>query len=158
MTVSTDGQLCYGVAFEEGFEFPWDDYGDDYGNIEEWWKDVKGFAPVSVDPYDDKGNYVKGFNSRSPEVRAYHDERKAWEKANPLPVTLVNYCTHDDPSYILAAPDKSYTAKRGYPQAINLVEMQDNIEEDRAKLIQFLEEFEIEYDEDPDWLLSGYWG
>ena len=36
---STNGQLCYGTAFVEDFEFPWGD-----GEIEYWWTyTVHGF-------------------------------------------------------------------------------------------------------------------
>jgi len=43
MGVSTDGIICYGLAFKEGCEFPWSKAADDYDRhgqaaLEEWWK------------------------------------------------------------------------------------------------------------------------
>jgi hypothetical protein len=37
MGISTDGSVCYGILFDEGFEFPWDDEENE-GYIEDWWK------------------------------------------------------------------------------------------------------------------------
>lgn len=36
MGMSTDGQLCFGICFEDGFEFPWDNEEFD-NSIERWW-------------------------------------------------------------------------------------------------------------------------
>lgn len=53
MSTSTDGQICFGVVFEEDYEFPW----DDENNFEKWWQTVNGFKP-SFEIYDDKGEYL----------------------------------------------------------------------------------------------------
>lgn len=34
MSTSTNGEICYGILFEEGYEFPWND-----GEMIEWWED-----------------------------------------------------------------------------------------------------------------------
>lgn len=35
MGISTDGEICYGIIFEDGYEFPWDI--DHEGDPEMWW-------------------------------------------------------------------------------------------------------------------------
>lgn len=153
MGVSTNGQLCYGVLFEDGFEFPW----DEYDGIEEWWKEVKGFVPTVFYPFDDEGNYAEGFNRESPEVDAYFDEEDEWEKANPIPVELVNYCSGEYPMYIITVSTASYSNRRGNAVVIDPNELIEEQKKVHDTLIQFLTEFEIEYDEEPCWLLSSWW-
>lgn len=34
MTTSTNAELCFGIEFDEGYEFPWDEEWED---IEDWW-------------------------------------------------------------------------------------------------------------------------
>ena len=87
MGTSNDGLMCYGVAFPEGFSFPWDEQYDDDGEIArdgmefgEWWLD-----------------------------EACNNEEK------PCPVELVNYCSDGCEMFIVAIPDSVYTANRGYP-------------------------------------------
>jgi hypothetical protein len=58
MGVSTDGQIGYGVVFEEGYKFPWDKYPS--GDIEDWWtEEVLGFKH-SFEIYDIDGGYIGG--------------------------------------------------------------------------------------------------
>ena len=61
MVQSTDGQLSYGVVFDEDFEFPWDAEKWE-GDIEEWWRDVKGFSNPMYYPFDQEGDYEPGYN------------------------------------------------------------------------------------------------
>ena len=152
MGVSTNGQLCYGVLFEEGFEFPWDEYDD----IEDWWAKVKGFTPT-VYPYNSEGDYAEGINAKSPEIDIYHNEKSEWEKANPIPVELVNYCSCDYPMYILTVPSANYYNSRGDAVGIDPTKLLDEQGEAHDILIQFLKEFEIEYEDEPCWLLSSLW-
>jgi len=63
MGQSTDGQICYGVKFEEDFEFPWDD--DPYLDEDDWW--LEGASEAEID-----------------------EHRRDWLKAHPLPFELVN--------------------------------------------------------------------
>src|SRR5437868_783086 len=49
MSVSTDGQIGYGVIFEDGCEFPWGD-----SDPEQWWRNECGFKssfPVELVNY-----------------------------------------------------------------------------------------------------------
>lgn len=154
MGVRTDGQLSYGVVFDEGFEFPWD--ADEFeGSIEAWWKYVKGFVnPVEYPCCDDGENYKPGIHQGSPIIKEYYAAEREWQKANPIPVEVVNYCSYPRPMYIIAT--KHTYNRRGDSNEIDLEWMLD-IEEYRERLINFLNEFGIEFDEKPRWYLSSFW-
>jgi hypothetical protein len=154
MGTSTDGQLSFGVAFEVEFEFPWSD--DKYeGNIDVWWRDVRGFVNPVESPFDDSGNYKPGVNRGSPVISKYFAKQREWEKANPLPVELVNYCSDDYPMWIIAT--KHIHAHRGTPKAVDVDFLRDT-DEAYQTLCEFLEEFSIESDGEIRWWLSSYWG
>ena len=164
MGQSTDGQLSFGVVFEEGFEFPWDEYG---GNIEGWWKKVRGYDNPHYCPFTDDGEYkddapihvdqygMKLLKHDDPRVVSYYEYSREWNKNNPFPIAVVNYCSGDCPMYILAV--KHVYCSRGYPEAIkpSFLIVDD---EDRAMLAEFLEAYNIEADGEPQWWLTSYWG
>ena len=152
MITSTDGQICYGVAFEEGFEFPWGD-----GEIEDWWSyTVHGFNP-SFELFDADGNYLNGREPSKDEIRRYFEERQVFDAAHSLPVSLVNYCSGDYPMYALAVPSTVLTATRGsptmvYPESIMVAD------DERAELLKFFADHGIDAPTEPAWLLTSYWG
>lgn len=152
MGTSTNGQLCYGVAFEEDFDFPWGD-----GEIEDWWTyKVHGFKH-SFELFDSDGNYLNGREPPKDEVSRYFEERRAFDAAHRLPVELVNYCSGDYPMYAVAVPGTVRTATRGSPTSIDpasLVVADDG----RAALLKFFADHGIEAPTAPAWLLTSYWG
>ena len=157
MGVSTDGQLCFGILFEEGYSFPW--YDDEYeGDLEKkYWRSLKGFVNPVECPYDENHNYkpgISGFND--PRVDAYLDAAINWDKNNPIPITLVNYCSGDVPMYIIAT--KNISASRGYPGVIDPNFLNIDYEEEKKKIFDFLSACGIETTEEPKWYLSSYWG
>jgi len=152
MGTSTNGHLCYGVAFEEDFEFPWVD-----GEIEDWWTyTVHGFKH-SFEIFDGDGNYLNGRKPPEDEVSRYFEERRAFDAAHRLPVALVNYCSGDYPMYALAAPSTVRTATRGSPTVIDPASLVV-ADDERDALLRFLAEHDIEAPEAPAWLLTSYWG
>jgi hypothetical protein len=155
MGTSTDGQLSYGVLIDEEFEFPWDakDYG---GDIEEWWRDVRGFKNPVESPFNEYGQHKPGFSDASPEVREYIKNRLDWVKwfsANPVPVQLVNYCRGDYPMYLLAS--KHVRASSGCPKMVG-VEFLGEVDVADKTLREFLDEFGIEHNGKIGWWLSSY--
>ena len=52
MGVSTDGQICYGIVFEEGHEFPWasDEYEKDisayFDKMHKWDDEIYGMEII----------------------------------------------------------------------------------------------------------------
>lgn len=152
MGQSTDAILCYGVEFEEGYEFPWDQ-GDWKGDFERWWAEgVRGFK---------FSKQVYGESDRLPgvtdaDVSNYWGEYYAFLKANPLPVELVHHCSGDYPMYILAVTGTVTTASRGYPKVI---ERTPRTGAEKAEdFHQFCNEHGIELDKPLQWLLCSYWG
>ena len=154
MGVSTDGQLSFGVAFDEGHEFPWDDEKYD-GEIEDWWKGVNGYSCPVEDPFTPEGQYKPGFNRDSPEVDAFFKHSRDWFEENPIPVEVVNYCSGDCPMYLLAV--KHIECSRGYPQEIEPSFLEVS-EEEQGRLQGFLDRFEIKDGIGPKWWLTSYWG
>lgn len=152
MGTSTNGQLCYGVAFEEDFEFPWGENG-----IEDWWAyTVCEFKP-SLELFDSGGNYLNGRKPSKTELNSYFEERRAFDAAHPLPVTLVNYCSGDYPMYAVAVPSTVRTARRGSPTAVDPTSLVVT-DDEHATLLKFLADHGIEAPEAPAWLLTSYWG
>lgn len=163
MGTSTNGEISFGIMFEEDFEFPWDEEMDDgenshnfEGDIEEWWRLMNGFS-IADSPYDQQGNYKPGVKEGDPRINAYHERQCEWDKAHPLPVQLVNYQSGDCPAYILAVPQSVITARRGCPEVLKIEELNTN-EAATTVLVEFCKRFGIEHDQQPKWWLSSYWG
>ena len=156
MGTTTNGQICYGLVFEEDHEFPWDMEDFDDG-IDDWWKKVKGYKPPH-EIYDEHGEYKDGVKPEESVFREYYDHRYDWEKKNPLPIKLVNYCSLDCPMYILAVPNSLITANRGYPTTLSKKEFELSHNEIQG-LIDFCHEYNIECDiSEITWHLSSFWG
>lgn len=148
MSVSTDGKISYGVAFEEGFEFPWGDR-----DIDDWWYEASGFK-ATFEPWDAEGERAPGYTDER--VSAYFKEKREWLQAHPLPVTTVNYCHSDYPMYILAAAGSARTASRGSVEHVLPLPAVDFAME--TAFLQFCADYQIVLPMTPTWLLSAYWG
>jgi len=153
MGISTDGQLSYGVVFDEYFEFPWDAEKWD-GDIEDWWRDVNGFSNPIEYPFDEKGDYKPGYNGESPVVSEYFRHRSEWLKLNPVPIEVVNYCSCELPMYLLAS--KHMSNSRGTTQKVALEFFRDT-DEASQNLAEFLDKYNIESENDAAWWLTSCW-
>lgn len=133
MGASTNGQICYGIVFEEDHEFPWDAEPFN-GDLNQWWLKQIGFVP--------KNN-------------SYEEECAALLK-HPVPIALVNYCSDTCPMYMVAIPASCTSALRGYPERIT----QDTLNLPcnwAQELVAFCDRFDLHYSEGPGWYLSSYW-
>ncbi len=166
MGQSTDGQISYGVRFPDGFEFPWDLRHD--GDEEAWWREAFGYKPP-FEIYDKDGEYLDGKKPTEEKVGEYYKAQREWERVNPLPFKLVNYCSHQCPMYILAVPETVGTANRGYPKALDPQKDFTVRKMAADKLASFISEhIKVDpdewYDETCDvdlpmrWWLSSDWG
>ena len=154
MSTSTDGQLSFGIVFEEGFEFPWDESHD--GDIEGWWREVNGFVNPVESPFDDNTGWYKPGIKANPEiVSRYFAEQRKWDEENPVPVQEVNYCSGDYPMSLLAT--KHMFACRGEPLEVDVDSLLDTAEAAKT-LKDFIDRFGIEAEGEPRWWLSSYWG
>jgi len=134
MGTCIDGQLCYGIVFEEDFEFPWYEDG-----ILDWWLEVCG----NKNPFDCGKDPKEYFRYR----------REAMERS-PVPFTLVNYCYVDDPMYIVAIPSTVKTASRCYPEKITSLDID---ERERTAFLDACKKY-LGVEEEPKWYLSSFWG
>ena len=156
MGTSTNGQISYGIAFEEDFEFPWSEARE--GDIDAWWiYDVLGFKHSTEIYADTKSGYVGDAKPAKDVITAYYKEKEGFAKAHPLPVEIVNYCAGDYPMYILAVPSTIKTANRGDPTKFNPSELSVS-DAGRDALLKFCADHGILHDEEPAWMISSYWG
>lgn len=160
MGVSTNGQICYGIMFDEDTKFPWDDEKYE-GDIDNWWLyGVVGFKPsfeIYSDDDDDDNTYVDGKQPSDEVFSAYFGEIHEARKVNPTPASVINYCSDNVPMYILAVPSTVNQARRGYPEVF---EPSDLVVTDAQKtaLIEFCKAHGIGVGGEPAWYLSSYWG
>lgn len=152
MGISTDAILCYGVAFEEGHEFPW-------GNrdAEDWFmSDINGFKH-SFEIYSEKdpSGYVGGKRPDQNVIDEYYKEYAEFKAIHPMPFLVVEHCSNEYVMYILAVPSTYSKASRGHPKEIESFTV---LGQDYEKFISFLQMHEIAHDVYPKWLLASYWG
>lgn len=153
MGTATDGQICYGIAFEEEFEFPWSEYDD----IEDWWVfTVLGFKHA-VEIYNSEGECIDGARPAQALIEKYYSDIHVFKKAHPLPVKIVTYCSGDYPKYIIAVPGTCISCSRGEWVEFDPTKLVV-IEEQKAALLQFCSDYGIEHEQEPQWLLTSYWG
>jgi hypothetical protein len=152
MSVHTNAQLCFGVAFEEGTEFPWDEAHD--GDVESWWLEQTGFA-IELMYNDETDDFLPGWDRAR--VDDYYLRRKAHEEAHPLPIELVNVCMGDNPIWMLAVPGTLREAWRGEPVAIKVCDLRVHLGA-LERFLSFCETYGIDFPADPEWYLSSYWG
>lgn len=168
MGVSTDGQICYGVAFDEGegSEFPWRNDGEDI-DINEWWHDQHGWKESDDNPagafypYTAEGGYKSCLKLKRDDERIgkWYEAKQKWiaENVPPLPVQEVNYCSSECPMYVLAIPSSFRNNNRGYAEKFNPAELIVT-QEEVNNFLEFCEKYEIELPCQPAWLLTSYWG
>ena len=153
MGVSTDAILCYGISFEEEYEFPWDDCGDSEYDSESWWLEQCGYKPP-FELFTKEGDYLPGPHPPDEKITAYFSHRREFLQANPLPVEVVMHCHGDYAMWILAVPGTVTKASRGYPEQIQppLAVSVDGI----IALEDFCEQWKLDGD-GPAWWLASLW-
>lgn len=150
MGTSTDGIIGHGVVCEKGAEFPWEIYGE-----EEWWRKTSGYKPKHQ-PHTEEGDYAEGWSNGDPRFDEHFADERAWDKAHPMPVKVVNYCSDNCPMFALVVPSSHLVNNRGYPQGFDPEKLTVSDKELRA-LERFIVDHGIE-GEAPRWLLMSYWG
>lgn len=156
MGQSTNGQICFGVLFEEETSMPWDG-GDFDGDWEKWQAEVRGFRHKLEDPYDEHGEYKPGFDHDDPRVDAWMKEESDWKNENPAPFEVVNVCSGEHPIYVIAVPSTCQTASRGTPVEI----FPDKLKFSEIELVNFrafVGDFFPHANPEAKWYLSSYWG
>lgn len=153
MGVSTNGQLCFGVLFEEGYEFPWEDDG-----LEDWWLIESGWTWDGEYPYTEDGkDYAPGFTPDDPRIDAFYTSQSRWKESHPCPVIDVNYQSGEAPAYLIAIPSTLIEAYRGYPEVIDPSRLVVT-DEDVQTILDFCDRYSLEFEGEPAWFLSSFWG
>lgn len=152
MGISSDGQLNYGICFEEEFEFPW---GED---VKEWWKKINGFKNPHPSPFDETGNWKDGKEDDAV-YEVWLSFEREWENNNPIPIEMKMHCSYDYPMYIMICPETGYYNSRGFPTEIPLHEL-NNFHTEKAQAIikEFCKKYEIETDFKFGWWLTSLYG
>lgn len=163
MGTSTNGQICFGIPFEEDYEYPWDDEKYD-GGFDDWWIYEICNYKNPFELYNEEG-YVGGKRPPEEKISEYFDTKNKFANKHPSPVGLVNYCSSDCDMYIVAIPKTCISNSRGYPEIFEPEKMVVS-DKDRNELIIFCEKYCRPKDDEswefpkmePKWYLSSYWG
>ena len=158
MGTSTDGIIAYGIAFEEEFEFPWDEELPycEAGEIEDWWLHIHDFYNTSDYPFTLEGEYKEG--KAEADCSVWFKKKDAFLKEHPVPVEKENYCSGDYPMYALIVPGTAFRAKRGYPANFYLEDLMKITVKQIEDFKEFLDKYKLVYETEPAWLLMSYWG
>jgi hypothetical protein len=157
MGVSTDAKLCYGISFEEGYEFPWMQEKYDH-DIDAWWRDVNGFVNRMPCPWTDEGEYAEGVSQGDQVIDDYFQVQRKWDEEHPLPVEIVHHCSDECTMYIIAIPGTLQKAWSGDVTEIDPAYFFQSLGNQVDALIEFCKKYEIEITDTPKWLLCSYWG
>lgn len=162
MGTSTNGQINFGIPFDEGYEFPWG-YEEYEGDWEAWWLyEVCKYEP-EFEIFDADGGYIGGVKPSRDVISEYFRHERDFLKNHPLPVNIINYCSGDCPMYMVAIKSKSFSNSRGYPEVFDPATLTVT-EEEKESLVDFCKKYCMggEYDEPPEftpkWYLSSYLG
>lgn len=160
MTTSTDGQICYGMLFEEDFQFPWDEKHPEWidfyqGDIEDWWIRLNGYKPL-FQMFDENENWFNFTRPSKEEIGRYNQHKRKYKIDNPLPVELVDYCGNEYSMYIVAIKSSVIIARRGYPVSFIPSNLVIN-KQDEEFLIRFIKEY-LKIEPNLKWYLSSFWG
>ena len=161
MGISSDGQICYGIAFEEEYEFPWLDEEWD-GDEEEWWiTGICGYKPP-FEIYNEQGGHIDGERPSKERSDEYYDNHSKFKDAHPMPVEIISHCSYDYTMYFIAVPGTYTRASSGYPEKFKIESVTPEQEKD---VIDFCEKYlraEDSYCEFPEmklyWFLSSMYG
>lgn len=142
MGVSTDAIIAYGMNLGEDWhsKVPWGEIEDDYGytiDWEEWVADEAGVGYGTEATYEDRRAVLDAF-----------------------PVEVIHHCSDEVPHLFLAVPGTKLRARRGYPERIEALEVEDGFDAGLEKVNAYLgtlSEWGIE-DEEFGWYLFSYWG
>lgn len=135
MSKSSIANLSFGIAFEEGFKFPWSDISKYDDGINDWWLEITGY----IEP----NNYS-------------YEKEKEWLELHPIPIEIVHYCACDYHMDIIAT--RCYSVEWGETLNITLEQFAVNIEQDTRIIVDFLNKYNIQYEGSPAWILSSFYG
>lgn len=151
MSQSTNGQIAFGIVYDEGTEFPWSERDD----FDDWWlNDICNFKP-SREIWDEAGNFINGVRPEQSVINAYFNEKDEFLENHVCLIEPLNVCSYEYPIYALIISSTKITASGGNPTVFEPDTLVVTDEEIQA-LKDFCETFNIPYSE-PSWFLSSLW-
>lgn len=167
MGVSTDGQICFGILFEEGYGFSsWmksvekeDEDNEDEDEEVEYSDPEEGL--IARWDVEHGWEAFKGSNYASLSDGAKYKLRAKFREEHPFPFRLLNVCTDRDPVYILAIKETYQFASRGYPEILpRELSSEEQVQKWTEELYDFCVKMKINSRDykGPAWFLSSYWG
>ena len=154
MSISSDGQLCYGIKLDEDISLPWSN------DIDHWWVyEINGYTnPLEL--FDENDEWIGGERAPQHKIDEYYNTRREFDSQHPLPVELVNYCSYDYPMWIAAIPSTVLSCRRGYPKGFSPTQMEWDRNQPfvTAPLLHFVEKYISPIHEEPKWWLSSLYG
>lgn len=145
MGTTTDAYLYFGFTFHDEETH---DSGPDWINEEDTdWGSVYVARAAGILAPDEE------YNDRNKKV--FHEY---WEKRNArvddCPCEINTHCSGDYPAYFVTLKSKRFTAHRGYPVEVNLIEP---TKKEIKQLKDFCDLMKIKW-QTPRWELASYWG
>lgn len=146
MSFDASATITFGVTVEG--ELPW---GDD---LEQWWRDQNGFVDLPS-PYGPDGNYAEGFNDESPEIVPFHEARRDWMKANPLPFEIHYSGSCEERTAVFAVPGSESVYHWDKPETF--CSPPNGIPRGAEDMVAFFKKHSIEHSL-PQWLVLVFYG
>ena len=161
MGVDVVGEISFGIKFNEGYKFPWDNEEYD-GDEQEWWIYCVCGYENEYELFNGEGEWVMGVKPAQSVIDKYYQRRSDFKELHPVHFEKVNYGSGGAPQYIIALKDIGYAAEWGSPTLIDPETLHMPSESARW-LIGFCETFlqpeNDSYDEFPEmaprWYLSA---
>lgn len=151
----SDATICFGIAFEEGYEFPWDSMEFD-NDLEDWWLSVNNYEPpFQLWQEDENGvfQYVEENRHRSSE---YYQHQRDWLKEHPLPVEEHRCGSYECYNTVLAVPNTTVDGDWEYPTEFNPKDLVIS-PTDLRPFEEFIDKY-VPDAKEPKWLLFGFYG
>ena len=144
---SANAAICFGFKFEEGFEFPWENYEE-----QEWWRKIKGFENPHPDPWKKDGSAFKDGLGQE-DWDKYHKAYSDWDKENPFPFDVVECGSDECSNGVFAIRESIQTGDWEDPteiKPINAIPFE--------ALTDFCKTHNLKFEGEPKWYLTAYWG
>jgi hypothetical protein len=142
---------------KDGLDLPWDSEIMYNGDIVNWWLKENGFKSEVYEALYPSDGSESLLEDRSAPIMAYRDEREAFLRKVGEPPELVNVSSIDYLAYILAARGIGLSASRGCPKKID-PGMFSKLTNEKEKLLEFCNKYNIKFEGEPQRYLSSYWG
>lgn len=163
MGMDADADISFGVAFDEGQDFPWTENGD----IEDWWRKINGFVPLYEydwvrDPTPATYNHIAVFKDgralTDEELKAHYQHKKDWDEAHPMPVMERSFGSDARSCTLLVVPSSHIHGSWDSPTKFDPSKLLVSLK-DLEAFRQFMKTYMPDAPTDNyGWMLTAYFG